>query len=177
MKIDLKQSQGGFTYLLLLIALSVLAISLLKTTDTAKIKHVYQQEAELLFRGEQIRAAIASYRGEDAQQPARDKTNKNRGHGCFPVSFAQLLADTRGTSPRYHLRQHYADPLTQRHEWGMVYDEKHRWIGVHSLGNGKPRRKSGFKHDDEKFADASSYADWTFTVTADPRAPLPRACQ
>lgn len=173
MKTDLKRSQGGFTYLMLLIALSVLAVSLLKTTDAVQMRHVQQQEAELLFRGEQIRAAIASYRGGDALQ---DGGHKAKGHGCFPVSFAQLLEDKRGASPRYHLRQYYADPLTQQ-TWGMLYDEKQRWIGVHSLGRGKPRRKTGFKADEEKFSQASSYADWTFTVTPDPQAPLPRACQ
>lgn len=177
-KTDQRGSQGGFTYLMLLIALSVLALSLLKAADGEKMRHIYQQEQELLFRGEQIRMAIASYRDEEiSSEKSREKSRNPRTHGCFPVSFAQLLEDKRGRSPRYHLRQLYADPLTQRQEWGMIYDEKKRWIGVHSLGHGKPRRKAGFKSDEEKFAKAQSYAEWTFTVKPDPQAPLPSHCR
>lgn len=154
--------QGGFTYLLLLIALSTLALSLLKSRDEVQMRYQEQQEAELLFRGEQIRAAIASYR-----------TN---GNGCFPVRFEQLLIDNRGPKPRYHLRQHYADPLTGSKNWGMIYDPQGRWIGVYSMGKGTPRKKTGFRHDAQRFAEAKSYNDWKFQLESDLQAPLPGAC-
>ena len=157
--------QGGFTYLMLLVALSALAVSLLKSSDTVRMHHREQLEKELLFRGEQIRAAIAAYRA--------DNTGEN---GCFPVRFEQLLDDPRGSRPRYHLRQLYADPLTQKQAWGMIYDEKGRWIGVHSMGKGKPLRKTGFRPGEEAFSDAKSYRDWRFVVEGDSLAPLPTAC-
>lgn len=154
--------QGGFTYLLLLVALSALALSLLKSQEDVQMRHTEQQEAELLFRGDQYRAAIAAYRAE--------------GNGCFPVRAEQLLIDKRGPAPRYHLRQVWVDPLTNDKTWGAIYDAQGRWVGVRSLGSGKPRRKAGFRHDAETFSKASSYYDWAFKVDTDPRAPLPAAC-
>jgi type II secretory pathway pseudopilin PulG len=154
--------QGGFTYLMLLIVLSILALSWLKSSDEIQMRHREQQEAELLFRGDQIRAAIAAYRAT--------------GSGCFPVRFEQLLTDRRGKKPRYHLRQHYSDPLTNSKNWGMIYDPQGRWIGVRSQGKGGPRKKAGFRHDAERFSQAKSYYDWRFEVESDAQAPLPRAC-
>ncbi|CAI1109444.1 hypothetical protein [Serratia quinivorans] len=158
----LTERQGGFTYLLLLIALSALALSLLKSQDGAQMRHREQQEAELLFRGEQYRAAITAYRAA--------------GNGCFPVRMEQLLEDKRGPQPRYHLRQAWADPLTHSKTWGLIYDPQGRWIGVRSLGKGQPYRKAGFSHNADTFSKAKSYYDWTFKVENDPQAPMPRAC-
>lgn len=156
------ERQGGFTYLLLLIALSVLALSLLKSQEERQMRYREQQEAELLFRGEQYRAALAAYRAA--------------GNGCFPVRVEQLLIDKRGPTARFHLRQAWADPLTNSKTWGLIYDPQGRWIGVRSLGKGVPRRKTGFSHDAEIFKKAKSYYDWTFKVESDPQAPMPGAC-
>lgn len=159
---DPAQNQAGFTYLLLLIALSALAISMLKTLDGANMRHIEQQEAELLFRGEQIQAAIAAYH--------------SKGSGCFPTSFEQLLTDNRGKVPFYPLRHAYNDPITHQ-PFAKILDVKGRWIGVHSLSTGKPRRKAGFTKDAEVFATAKQYSDWKFRVKDDPLAPLPAACE
>lgn len=156
------ERQGGFTYLLLLVALAALSLSLLKSQEGAQMRHREQQEAELLFRGEQYRAAITAYR--------------EAGNGCFPVRVEQLLLDKRGPTPRYHLRQAWVDPLTHHKTWGIIYDPQGRWIGVRSQGKGEPRRKVGFRHDAEAFIKAKSYYDWTFKVESDPQAPMPAAC-
>jgi type II secretory pathway pseudopilin PulG len=156
------ERQGGFTYLLVLIALSALALGVLKSQDRMQMRHREQQEAELLFRGEQYRAAIAAYHAA--------------GNGCFPVRVEQLLIDKRGPQQRFHLRQAWADPLTQRQTWGMMFDPQGRWIGVRSLGKGAPLKKTGFSHDVEMFTQAKSYYDWTFKVESDPQAPMPGAC-
>ncbi|QLR43345.1 type II secretion system protein [Enterobacter sp. RHBSTW-00994] len=159
------EHQQGFTYLLLLIVLTVMSVFLLKSREGQEMSFRAQQESELLFRGEQIRSAIASYR------------EKSGVSGCFPVSFEQLLIDKRGLTPSYHLRQFYPDPLTGKKTWGMIYDAKGRWIGVYSLGTGIPRRKSGFLSDSEKFKKATRYRDWAFQVEGDPLAPLPTVCR
>nr|WP_159466088.1 type II secretion system GspH family protein [Scandinavium goeteborgense] len=156
------ERQGGFTYLLLLIALSALALGLLKSQDSLKMRHREQQEAELLFRGEQYRAAIATYQA--------------MSNGCFPVRVEQLLIDKRGPTPLFHLRQNWADPLTNSKTWGMIFDPQGRWIGVRSLSKDAPRKKTGFSHDVEMFTKAKSYYDWTFKVESDPAAPMPGAC-
>ena len=157
------KGQGGFTYLLALIALAAIAVTLMQSTDDLSMRRHAQQEAELLFRGEQIRQAIAAWR--------------EHGNGCFPLRFEQLLVDRRGVTPRYLLRQHYPDPLTQQKEWGMIYDAQGRWLGVYSQGKGSPRQKRGFTPDQRAFAKATSYAGWQFQVATDPQAPLPRQCE
>lgn len=156
------EQQKGFTYLLLLIFLSVLALSLLKSQDSIQMWYRQQQEAELLFRGAQYRKAIASYHAA--------------GNGCFPVRVEQLLIDKRGPVPLYHLRQAWIDPLTNKKKWGAIYDAQGRWIGVRSLGKGTPRRKVGFSQDRDIFSKAKSYYDWKFVVDSDPQAPMPSAC-
>ena len=159
---DLHQQQGGFSYLLLLIGLSVLALSLLKSTDEVATRHRQQQETELLFRGEQIRAAITAYRAV--------------GNGCYATGFEQLLEDRRGPKPVHHLRQHYLDPLTQKSDWKMILDADGRWLGVTTQGEGIPLRKTGFVKDAAEFAEARTYEDWKFVVKSDLTAPLPAAC-
>lgn len=156
------KQQGGFTYLVVLVALSALALSLLKSQEDVQMRYTEQQEAELLFRGDQYRAAIAAYRAA--------------GNGCFPVRVEQLVLDKRGPAPRYHLRQVWVDPLTNDKTWGAIYDSQGRWIGVRSRGSGKPRRKTGFSHDVETFSKANSYYDWAFKVDTDATAPLPASC-
>lgn len=156
--------QGGFTCLLLLFALTVLALSLLKSQGAVQLRHRQQQEDELLFRGEQIRQAIKQYR------------TASYANGCYPGGFEDLLADTRGGKVHYHLRQWFSDPLTGQRQWGMKYDEQGRWVGVYSKGQGRPLRKEGFMQDSEKFRQASRYEEWLFAVETDPAAPLPRAC-
>lgn len=146
----------------LLAALSVISLALLKSQDAIHMRYTEQQEAELLFRGEQYRKAIVAYRAA--------------GNGCFPVRVEQLVFDTRGTIHRYHLRHAWIDPLTNNKSWGLIYDSQGRWIGVRSLAKGKPRRKVGFSHDEEAFSKASSYYDWTFKVDSDPLAPQPASC-
>ena len=151
------EGQGGFSYLLLLAALSVLALSLLKSQDGARMRHQADLEAELLFRGERIKSAIAAYQAN--------------GNGCFPVRMEQLLVDKRGQIVRYYLRQAWSDPLTGSKSWGLIYDPQGRWIGVRSTGRGVPRKKAGFGKGNEQFVKAKSYYDWTFKVESDPQAP------
>ncbi|HFK7188288.1 hypothetical protein [Serratia odorifera] len=159
--------QGGFTYLFVLLALTVLALALLKSQEMIKVHHHQQQEDELLFRGEQIRQAINSYQ------------QASYANGCYPPGFDALLVDARGGKKNYHLRRWFVDPLTGSQQWGMVHDQKGRWIGVHSQGHGRPLRKDGFgSHvDEDKFKRATDYSEWVFLADTDAAAPLPSACQ
>lgn len=157
-------NQAGFTYLLLLVWLSVLALMLLRNNDHLQSQLRQDRETQLLFAGDQIRSAILHYR----ENPA--------GKKCFPAGFQQLLKDSRSTPVRYSLRRLYPDPFSQKVDWGMVYDDKQRWIGVYSKARGMPLKKEGFPRDYQHFKNASSYADWIFKVDEDPNAPLPEAC-
>ncbi|MEX1841647.1 type II secretion system GspH family protein [Enterobacter cloacae] len=159
-----KSNESGFTYLLLIIWLAIVAIMLLCSEEHIAANWRRQKEAQLLFTGDQIRKAILDYR----DNPQSDT--------CFPVSFQQLSEDKRGGRTRYLLRRHYLDPFTGK-EWGKLYDKENRWIGVYSKGEGIPLKRKRFPAHYEEFEKAKSYADWKFIVEEDPAAPHPDHCR
>ncbi|MCC3704299.1 type II secretion system protein [Rouxiella badensis] len=167
-------AQSGFSYLLLLVGLSLMAILMLKSQDLIATNFRQQQEAQLLFAGNQIRAAINSYRGSDSLKQEASSVKKDN---CFPISFEQLVFDNRSFKPRYHLRRIYLDPFTQKINWVQVFDSEGRWIGVHSSVKGNPLKKVGFKEENKTFKKANSYQEWVFKVDEDPSAPLPAQCK
>lgn len=158
-----ESKEAGFTYLLLMIWLTIIAIMLLCSEEHVAAEWRRQKEAQLLFAGDQIRKAIIEYR----DNPQSDT--------CFPVDFSQLLEDKRGGRTRYLLRKHYFDPFTGK-EWGKLYDKENRWIGIYSKGKGIPLKRKHFPARYEDFEKAKSYSDWKFIVEEDLGAPLPERC-
>lgn len=156
-------AQGGFTYLWVLMMLTVLSLSLLKETRSREVHFRQQQEEELFFRGVQIRNAIHSY--------------QKNGSGCFPLGFEDLLRDNRDKKAVAHLRQWFADPLTGSRDWGMSYDKQGRWVGVFSKGRGRPLRQALFPPDIKSFKPAERYEQWIFKTPDVLSAPLPSACR
>jgi type II secretory pathway pseudopilin PulG len=155
-------AQSGFSYLLLLVGLSLMAILMLKSQDLIATNFRQQQEA------------INSYRGSDSLKQEASSVKKDN---CFPISFEQLVFDNRSFKPRYHLRRIYLDPFTQKINWVQVFDSEGRWIGVHSSVKGNPLKKVGFKEENKTFKKANSYQEWVFKVDEDPSAPLPAQCK
>jgi len=167
-------SQAGFSYLLLLIWLSIMAFMLLESQDLIASRFRQRQEAQLLFNGNQIREAINHYRGSDNINAEEDGPKDG---GCFPTDFAQLLTDNRGQKPVYHLRKVYLDPFMPKKAWIKVFDAEGRWIGVHSSDQRRPLKKMGFSEKDNEFSKAKTYQEWIFKVDEDPAAPLPDQCK
>ena len=119
-----------------------------------------------MFIGDQMRRALALY--------AANATGAQR----FPQSLQDLLKDTRYSVPRRYLRKIYADPFTGRAEWGLVKGPGDVIVGVHSLSEEVPLKKSGFRRVDQAFAGKTKYAEWIFMpATVVPQAgaaqPLP----
>lgn len=88
----------GFTYLALLLWLVVGGGMLAALGTQWRAAAERERERELIFRGGQIRAAVARY--WDAQSP-----------GELPPSLDALLEDRRTGVPRHHLRRLFADPF------------------------------------------------------------------
>jgi type II secretory pathway pseudopilin PulG len=111
-----------------------------------------EREAELLFAGQQFRAAIASY------------YDQSPGAKQFPRSLDELLEDQRFPTPKRHLRRLYLDPMTGTREWGLVRYEQ--WIvGVHSTSEARPFKVAWFDSQDAALAGSERYADWRFVHT------------
>jgi type II secretory pathway pseudopilin PulG len=135
-----KQSQAGFTYASLLVAVvlfglaSVGAARLLASTDRA------EREAELLFIGHQFRQAIRSYLESGPKV------------GQYPPTLDELLQDSRNPTTRRHLRRMFVDPITGKAEWGIITAPEGGVMGIYSLSSREPKKRSGFDPEDADFA-------------------------
>ncbi|MFM9434742.1 type II secretory pathway pseudopilin PulG [Janthinobacterium sp. CG_23.3] len=142
--------QRGFTYLAVLFAVAISSIVLGGALAMWSIDERRDREAELLFAGGQVRQAIASYY---EGTPGADKH--------YPANLNELLADSRVTPARHHLRRLYADPITGA-PWALVRGAGGGVMGVYSPSAGAPLKRANFGESDALFAGKTQYADWKF---------------
>ena len=142
----------GFTYISVLILVVVTGIALTGASRywSAAVKR--EKEAELLFRGDQIKRAIGSYYNS---APGAQKNT-------YPPSLKDLLKDKRYPAVKRHLRKLYKDPMTKDGEWHLVLDSKGAIKGVCSTGTKQPVKTGRFKKEYKNFEAAEKYSDWQF---------------
>lgn len=144
-------SQQGATYVWLLLAVALLATASARVAQSWSSREQREREDQLLFIGAQYRSAVESYY-EQTPGP----------HKRLPDSIEQLLDDKRFPQAQRHLRQRYADPITQRDDWQLVHAPDGALLGVRSASTRQPFKRSGFDGDQITFNDAPTYADWYF---------------
>lgn len=146
--IAIKNRQSGFTYIILVIA--VVVIGILAEAAQIMTSHVVrtEKEAELLFRGQAYRHAIAAY---------------YHAGGYYPRNLEDLVNDPRYPH-RHYIRRLYRDPMTGGH-WRLLRAPGGGIRGVVSRGSGKPLKQGNFPPSLSGFADAGSYSDWVFEYT------------
>lgn len=136
------RSIAGFTYLMLLWWVAVSSVLLAALGQSWAIEARRQREMELVFRGEQIKAALLSYQ---EASPTLPKT--------FPTRLEELLEDRRGTQVKRHLRKLWPDPITGSRQWGLVR-EGDFITGVYSPSDQHPLRAP---------AGVTRYDEWRFS--------------
>jgi len=153
----------GFTYgvALFVLALTSVAASAVASIYSTELRR--HKEAELLWVGEQFRAAIEAYYRRSPGSVPR-----------YPPTLDDLLEDKRYLSLQRYLRRIYADPVTGRAEWGLIAAPGGGIMGVHSLSTKRPLKQAGFVHPNAGFAGAGSYAHWTFVFVPPLSAPAPQ---
>ena len=140
--------QKGFTYVGFLIFVAVAGAGLAAYGEVASHAAQREKEAELLFRGEQIRDAIASY---------------YRKQQRYPQALAELLEDKRFPMPVRHLRRLYRDPMSGEADWGLVEAPGGGGVmGVYSRSEDPPIKTGNFSAKNPEFEKATKYADWKF---------------
>lgn len=139
---------GGFTYLLLLWWVALSGVMLMALGESWTSQSQRDREAELVYRGDQIRLAIEAY----ASTPVSDGVSR------LPQKLEDLLEDRRTGELRRHLRQIWRDPITRRLEWGVVRDAN-GITGVHSLSRQQPMRAP---------PGVTRYDEWRFMIGQDP---------
>jgi type II secretory pathway pseudopilin PulG len=148
----------GLMLLGLMLMLMLASFALLGAAEVWSTTRQREQERELLFVGEQYRAAIRHY--YFAAPPGRPRV--------FPARLEQLLEDDRYPVPVHHLRRLYPDPLTGTSDWGLVVVAD-RIAGVHSLSDAVPIKQTGFAAGQAAFENQTSYREWKF-VFVPPRS-------
>ncbi len=146
-----QNSQRGFSYAVLLIAIVVIALAAEVAVQTTATVMKREREAELLYRGDQYRRAIKSYYESGA------------GIKRYPPALEDLLSDPRSAG-RYHIRRLYPDPMdrTGKGEWKLIRATDGGIKGVASNSEETPLKQANFPPGMENFVGASTYASWVF---------------
>jgi type II secretory pathway pseudopilin PulG len=152
--------QQGLMLIIVLIFFAMSSYAALKSSEVWATVVTREQEQELLFVGNQYRKAIERYY---YAKPVNER--------ALPISLIDLVKDDRFPAAQHHLRKLYDDPfhVSDTEAWGILRSGK-GIVGVYSLSDKKPIKKSNFENPYEKFEAAQSYRDWKFTFA--PPAPL-----
>ena len=141
----------GFTYLVMLLAVALIGIGLVATSEVWSQSRQREKERELLFIGNQFRQAIALYYQRTPGMVKR-----------FPETLQDLLEDKRYLVTQRHLRKIFADPVTGKPDWGIVPAPGGGIIGIYSRSNDKPIKAADFPAEDQSFEGAQRYSQWRF---------------
>lgn len=145
----LARKQHGFTYLIMLLAMTLLALAMQGVMTYASQQAQREQEADLIRIGEAYRRAIAAY-----YESSPGKTKQ------WPRQLQDLLEDRRHVSTKRHLRYLYPDPVTHE-EWGLLYAGDGGIAGVHSKSD-KPTIKTLSTPATPSPSSSQRYVDWHF---------------
>lgn len=152
----LLSSEKGFTLLAAVFAVMIMGIMLGMIGETWSMIMRREREEELLFRGEQIMAAIKRY-----NDPKR---------GALPPGGLKGLevlyeGDDRLASRSRLLRKKWNDPVSGK-EWNLIKDPVKGLIGVVSPSDQKPLQKANFPQRFKEFEGKDKkYSDWKFDFT------------
>ena len=148
--------QRGFTYLGLIILVAILGLVGAAGLKMGSLLQRQAAEQELLDIGAQFSDALYSYAA--ATPPGQPQQ---------PPNLAALLRDPRFPQVRRHLRKLYADPITGRAEWGLLYQPGGNGIiGVHSLSPAAALKVGNFEARFAGFDGKARLSEWHFMVDA-----------
>ncbi|KVN83151.1 hypothetical protein WJ67_04620 [Burkholderia ubonensis] len=139
----------GLAFLGVLIMIALIGIGTMETARIWSTTLRHERETQLLFVGDQFRAAIGRYY---VSAPG----------SRYPASLDDLLDDKRAATTLRHLRRIYRDPLTGTTDWGIVKSPDGGIMGVYSKAPGAPLKQAGFAPQDAEFAGGKRYENWRF---------------
>ena len=147
--------QTGFTYFGVIILVFIIGLVTAATVKMGALLQRHAAEQALLDIGAQFSDALQSYA---AATPA--------GLPQQPASLQDLLRDPRYPTTRRYLRRVFADPITGKAEWGILYlSGQTGVIGVYSLSSAAPIKVGNFDERFRGFDGKAHLSDWKF-VTA-----------
>ena len=124
-------NERGWTYLAVLSAVVLMGISASTMARNWSVTMQREREAELLFRGLQIKYAIERYA---ADYEVRKGTREN----IYPLRLEQLVE-----GPKRYLPRVYSDPITGE-DFDLIFENK-EIHGVRSRSAGRPFNRVQFQ--------------------------------
>jgi len=149
--------EGGFTYLGLIILVTVIGLVGAATLKVDALLRRAAAEEELLEIGAAFGEALRTY---------AEATPK--GQPQQPPTLQELLKDPRFPGVRRHLRKIFVDPLTGKAEWGIVWanpGDRRGVLAVYSLSKAKPLKVANFDKRFSGFENKKQVSDWKFVAT------------
>ncbi len=144
-------NKKGFTYPVALTMVVITSISIMGVRTSWRTTMKREREKELIFRGSQIRNAIASYyHSSPGSRP------------YYPSRLEDLLRDARFSVVKRHLRRVYKDPMTDDGRWRLSLNSSGRVKGVFSKSVEKPIKQGSFPAELSDFENKEMYRDWKF---------------
>ncbi|MCW8860589.1 MAG: type II secretion system GspH family protein [Deltaproteobacteria bacterium] len=146
-------NQRGAVLLMVLVSITLLGLMAGIAGSSWQTTVQRAKEADLLWKGNQIRRAIESYYTTSHAQGAAPK--------AFPSELGYLILDPRFLEIQRHLRRLYPDPMTGK-EWDIIKGPSGQVIGVKSSSNKVPFKQDGFSEVNQSFRGQKSYKNWQF---------------
>lgn len=153
---SLVNNQRGVTLMVVLVMIVIVGLSAGLAGQTISSMVQREREAELLWRGDQYRKAIASYLSSGGQGGAALL--------AYPQRLEDLLRDPRSLATKRHLRRLYPDPMTGA-PFLILKDPGGRLTGVRSASEDRPFQQDGFPIEYQDFTAAEKYSAWEFRYT------------
>jgi type II secretory pathway pseudopilin PulG len=152
----MRRRQGGFTYLGMIILVTVLGLVGAATLKIDSLLRRAAMEEELLFVGAAFSDALTSYAAATPQ-----------GQPTQPPTMQDLLRDNRSPAIRRHLRKVFVDPMTGTTDWGIVWLADQKGIlAVYSKSNVQPLKIANFDPRLVGFEGRTHVSDWRFVANA-----------
>jgi len=153
----LRGSSDGFTLIAVMVAVVVIGIMLGAASRSWQTVMKRDREEELLFRGMQIRNAIAQW-----NKPVKTQTQGQLAPSRPPLSdLKQLLQDTTTAETVRFLRKVYTDPITGK-DFDLIRDPVKGIVGVKSSSQDPPLKRDNFPDELKAFVNRDKYSEWTF---------------
>ena len=151
----------GFTYLGLLIAMTIIGIMAGVVGPSWSAASRAEKERELIWRGHQFRNAIGMY-VRARVIPVSTPERPGMTAVPYPSELKDLQKDPKFAAPHRYLRKSYIDPMTGEDDWVVVLDEHGHIKGVHSNSDAEPLKQDNFDLADSDFAGKTKYSEWIF---------------
>ena len=146
---SLRRREAGFSYLLVMLAITVMGLTMTVTARQWKVIVQRELEADLLAKGIEIQTALALY-------SANKKAGRVMPGEVYPHSLAELTKP-----PKPFLRKVYFDPVG-RGEWQLIRAPTGGIMGVRSKSRERPIKQSNFPLAVRHFEGTPAYFDWAF---------------